>query len=92
MFNLGFPETIVILGAALLVFGPKRLPELAKSLGKGIRDFKKAVNGEDENQTPPTTLIPPEHTASRPAPHKSPADTTAVEPNKDGDSDPSSKT
>jgi sec-independent protein translocase protein TatA len=48
MFNLGLPEMLVIGVAALLLFGPKRLPELAKSLGKGIRDFKKAVAGEDE--------------------------------------------
>jgi len=45
MFNLGLPEILVIGAAALLVFGPKRLPELAKSLGKGIRDFKKALEG-----------------------------------------------
>ena len=73
MFNLGLPETIIILGAALLVFGPKRLPELAKGLGKGIRDFKKAVNGEEENETPPQPPVPerlpPENTAARPAPH-----------------------
>lgn len=48
MFNLGLPEVLLILAAALLVFGPKRLPELAKSMGKGIRDFKKALNGEEE--------------------------------------------
>ncbi len=46
--NLGLPELIVIAMVALLVFGPRRLPELAKGLGKGIRDFKKALNGEDE--------------------------------------------
>lgn len=55
MFNLGLPEMIVIGIAALLLFGPKRLPELAKSLGKGIRDFKKAVAGEDEDEKPGTT-------------------------------------
>ncbi len=50
MFNLGLPEMLVIGVAALLLFGPKRLPELAKSLGKGIRDFKKAVSGEGEEE------------------------------------------
>lgn len=47
--NLGLPELVIIFVVALLVFGPKRLPELAKGLGKGIRDFKKALNGEEEN-------------------------------------------
>lgn len=50
MFNLGLPEIIIIGAAALLVFGPKRLPELAKGLGKGIRDFKKALEGGDEEK------------------------------------------
>lgn len=45
--NLGFPELLVIFAIALLLFGPKRLPDLAKSLGKAIRDFKKAMH-EDE--------------------------------------------
>lgn len=57
MFNLGLPEMIMIGAAALLLFGPKRLPELAKSLGKGIRDFKKALGGDEEKDkladTPP---------------------------------------
>lgn len=44
---------LLIGAAALLVFGPKRLPELAKSVGKGIRDFKKAVSGEDEKEALP---------------------------------------
>lgn len=48
--NLGLPEMIVLFCVALLVFGPKRLPDLAQSLGKGIRDFKKAMNGEDEDK------------------------------------------
>lgn len=47
--NLGLPELAIIFVVALLVFGPKRLPELAKGMGKGIRDFKKALNGEEDN-------------------------------------------
>lgn len=42
MFNIGFPELILILVVALIVFGPAKLPEIGKSLGKGIREFKKA--------------------------------------------------
>jgi len=43
MGQLGFSEMLVIFIVALLVFGPKKLPELGKSLGKGIREFKKAT-------------------------------------------------
>jgi|SRR5579884_3805321 len=42
--NLGFPEILMIFIIALLVFGPKKLPELGKSLGKGLREFKKATD------------------------------------------------
>lgn len=41
--NLGLPEIIGILLLALLLFGPKKLPELGKSLGQGIREFKKGT-------------------------------------------------
>ena len=44
MGQLGFQELIVIFIIALLVFGPKKLPELGKSLGKGLREFKRATN------------------------------------------------
>jgi len=44
MGQLGFSEMLVIFVIALLVFGPKKLPELGKSLGKGIREFRKATN------------------------------------------------
>ncbi len=46
---IGTGELILILAVALLLFGGKRLPQLAKSLGQGVREFKRAVGGvEDE--------------------------------------------
>lgn len=48
--NLGFTEILVIGGVVLLIFGPKRLPELAKGLGKGIREFKKALSQSDDEE------------------------------------------
>ncbi len=49
MFNLGMPEIILILVVALIVMGPKKLPEMAKSLGKGLREFRKAADDLKES-------------------------------------------
>jgi TatA/E family protein of Tat protein translocase len=44
MFGIGVPELLMILVVALLVIGPKKLPDLAKSLGKGLAEFRKATD------------------------------------------------
>ena len=44
MFGIGMPEMFLILAIALIVIGPKKLPDLAKALGRAMREFKKATN------------------------------------------------
>jgi sec-independent protein translocase protein TatA len=68
--SLGMPELIVIFVIALIVFGPRKLPELGRSLGRGIAEFKKATNElqntleeeirneEQPRQTPTTAPAP----------------------------------
>ncbi|TML22504.1 MAG: twin-arginine translocase TatA/TatE family subunit [Actinobacteria bacterium] len=51
-FGISLPELLILLVVLLLVFGAKRLPEMGKSLGKGMREFKDAVSGIDEPTTP----------------------------------------
>jgi len=52
MGTLQMPELMVILGIAVLLFGGKKIPEVAKGLGEGIKNFKNAMKGEDK----PTTV------------------------------------
>lgn len=59
MFNIGMPELLVILALALMILGPRKLPELARSLGKGLAEFKRATNALHE------PLVPSEQPASR---------------------------
>lgn len=68
MFGLGFWEIAIILGVALLVLGPSKLPELARGLGKGLREFRKAtedfkstIDEEVYRPDPPKPVAPPAH-------------------------------
>jgi sec-independent protein translocase protein TatA len=49
LFGIGGTEALLIFGAVLLLFGAKKIPEFAKGLGKGIREFKDAVGGVDKD-------------------------------------------
>ena len=79
-FGVGFPELIILLLVLLLVFGAKRLPEMGRSLGKGMREFKEGVAGaqdpthDDEPVTrPPARELP--SASSQPDSEESPAET-----------------
>ena len=52
--NIGLPEILVVLVIALIVFGPKRLPELGRSVGKGIREFRASISGDDDDDESPS--------------------------------------
>jgi sec-independent protein translocase protein TatA len=55
MPEIGITGLVVILIVALLVFGPKRLPEMGKSLGRGMREFKDSISGKDDKpELPPS--------------------------------------
>jgi TatA/E family protein of Tat protein translocase len=71
-FGISVPELLILLLVLLLVFGAKRLPEMGRSLGKGMREFKDSVTGVDEpvKTTPPA---PPE----LPSAHSAPAEPAA---------------
>ncbi len=61
MGDIGFPELLVILAIALVVFGGKRLPEIARSMGKSIHEFKRGLKegeqaGEEPKQSPVKTI------------------------------------
>lgn len=78
MLGLGAPELIVILIVALVIFGPKKLPELGKSLGQGIREFRRGTSGlkeelESSFKDEPVAVKPNATTVIAPAPE------TAVE-------------
>jgi sec-independent protein translocase protein TatA len=55
--SIGLPELLVILGVAVLLFGGKKIPEVAKGLGEGIRNFKTALKGEPEKTETPAKTV-----------------------------------
>ena len=63
-FGIGIWEILILLLVVLLVFGPKRLPEMGRSLGRGMREFKDSVSGkvldDDEDEAPRRQLPPAE--------------------------------
>ena len=77
MGPLGVPELIVIFVVALIVFGPRKLPELGKSLGKGLAEFRRASNElkatlEEEVRALETETHPTTHYESAPQPSSKP--------------------
>ena len=87
LFNLGGGEIIIILALILVLFGAKKLPELAKGLGQGIKEFKKAtrevtdeVSRAMEEPEPPPRRLPSNSTTTPTTPAAPTAPTTPVEP------------
>ncbi len=51
MFGLGWPEVVIIAIVAIVIFGPKKIPELGSALGKTLRGFKEELNSDDDDST-----------------------------------------
>ena len=73
MPNIGLPELLIVLVIALIVLGPKKLPEVGRSLGRGMREFKDSVSGitethddEDDEDRPAITAASTASSATSP--------------------------
>lgn len=69
MFGMGATEILVILALALVVIGPRKLPELARALGKGLGEFKRATREFHEPLVPATTPVTEKGPATSPELH-----------------------
>jgi sec-independent protein translocase protein TatA len=84
MFGIGMPELIVIFIVALLVFGPKKLPDLGKALGRGLAEFKRASEDLKEGLTGNFNLEDQEKPpAKAPAPAAGSTSSPETPPSKD---------
>ena len=77
--NVGWPGLVVILLVLLLIFGPKRLPEMGRSLGRGMREFKDSITGDGRDDEPRREELPPP-AAHTTAPSPPPAETARPTP------------
>ena len=57
MADIGVPELLIILVIVLLVFGPSKIPDVAQSLGKGIRDFQRGMRDESSDNDQPSKRV-----------------------------------
>lgn len=65
--NLGWPEILLIVFVVLILFGAKRIPEMMKSMGQGVKEFKKAANDlTSETTSTPTETKPAPPTETKP--------------------------
>ncbi|HEY2940389.1 MAG TPA: twin-arginine translocase TatA/TatE family subunit [Gaiellaceae bacterium] len=70
MPNIGATEIVLLLLLALLLFGARRLPEIGRSLGRGMREFKDAVTGKGDDDEPERELPPPPEATPAPPPRE----------------------
>ncbi len=64
-FGVNVWEILILLLVALLIFGPKRLPEMGRSLGRGLREFKDSISGKDDEADDVPAELPSAATESR---------------------------